>query len=340
MKKRILVIGGGLAGVTLALELKAGLGDRHDVVVVSKSDELVVWSSLVELALGLRAKEGIAQGTKLLLEEGGVRLRHADVLRVDLDKRRAVTRDAEETYDYLVFATGAKPNYRAVPGLGPRGYTQSIASIADAEQTRIAFERFLRAPGPVVVGNAQGAASTRHAHDFAIRLSRELRARGLQGVAPITYLLASHTVAGRDMADEGRARIEAEPEARDLYIATGAPIREITHDTVVLADGRRLPFAFAMLVPSFLGADLARTCTRITNAFGFVRVNSFGQTEHYPEVFAVGAAVATTEEGESAASRSDDVTDRAQIERLAKVVARNIIAQIQGADMSALPPST
>jgi sulfide:quinone oxidoreductase len=322
-RKRVMIIGSGFAGFTAATELRKHLGAEHDVTVISKSDQFLFMPSLIWVALGLRSPEDITFAIGPALEEHGVRFQHDEVTRLDLDRRVISTRAGHERYDHLVIATGSRPNYAAIPGLGPRGYTQCIMTLAGAERARTEFERFVAEPGPVVIGSVQGASHHIAAQEFLFSLTCELRARGLEHRAPVTYVTAEPSIAGPGLGRGmgAAAIIERFVDKLDIRVLTSASIQEIAPGEVVLADGQRMPFAYAMLVPPSLGAAAVRGCDRITNAFGFVRVNPFGQTEAYPEVFAAGVA--------SAAIHTSP-------EEMATIVARNVAAQIRGGVMSLL----
>jgi NADH dehydrogenase FAD-containing subunit len=326
-RKRIVVVGSSFAGFTAATELSSLLGVEHEVTVISKSDQFLFMPSLIWVPFGLCSKEDITFSVRPALEEHGVRFQHDDVTRLDLEHRTVTTTKGHQRYDYLVIATGSKPNYAAIPGLGPRGYTQSIMSLPAAERARAEFDRFLPLPGPVVIGSVQGASCHVAAYEFLFSMACQLRARGLEDAAPVTFVTAEPSVAHFGMGGlRGGVQItERFLEKLGIRTITGASIQTVSPGELVLADGQRLPFAYAMLVPSSLGVGAIRACDAITNAFGFVRVNAFGQTDAYPEVFAAGVAAAACDSAP---------------EEMARMVARNVAARIRGEAMTGVPPSS
>src|SRR5262245_56160694 len=114
-RKQIIVLGSSFAGLTAAIELKHRVGDRHDVTVISKSDQFLFVPSLIWIPFGMQAVDDITFPVRPRLEEAGVRFRHDEVTRLDLGARVVTTRNGDEPYDYLVIATGSKPNYGAIP---------------------------------------------------------------------------------------------------------------------------------------------------------------------------------------------------------------------------------
>src|SRR6266511_31771 len=71
----------------------------------------------------------------------------------------------------------------------------------------------------------------------------------------------------------------------DLLISTGNRL---------LADGRSLEFAYAMIVPPFLGQEVVRTVDGVADDKGYVPVHDTYQSVAYPNVYAVGIAAAVT----------------------------------------------
>ena len=312
-QKRIVVVGSNFAGFTCASELKRALGDRHRVTVISKTHEFLFSPWLALLAFGKRTRAELTFSIRAPLEKHGLRFREEEVTRLDLERRRVLTRSGEERYDYLVIATGPKANYAAVPGLGPRGYTQSIVSIADAERAGAAFKRFLKAPGPVIVGEAPGASGFGASLDFLSNTAEQLAHHGLE--VPLTWLTPE--------------AVPLSDQIRGVESVMGAVIQRVSPEEISLADHRRLPFAYAMIIPPVLGVDVVRACESITNASGFVIVNDRLQCERYPEVFAAGSAAAV----DPSIPKSGQVA-----EAMGKLVAQNIAAQLEGRAMASLSP--
>lgn len=341
MRKRIVVVGAGVAGFTAGLELKKRLGDAHDVTVVSRSDELVFTPSLIWVPFGLRTGTDILFSVRAPLQEHGVLFREELVTKLDLDNRRVVTEAGELDYDYLLLATGPRLNHAAIPGLGPRGYTHSIMTLSEAELAREGFERFLEDPGPVVIGAVQGASCFVAAYELLLNMAYQLKERGLEAKAPLTYLTPEPFVGHFGIGGFGSAPAMTERffGKRGISAVTNAFVREITPDRIELFDGRSLRFGYAVLVPPFLGVDVVRACTDITDASGFVRVNERYRTDRHPEVFAAGAAVALEPRERTSVPWGVPKTGYLA-EEMARVAAHNIAAEIHEEKLLSLPPAS
>lgn len=342
MTSRIIVLGASFAGLTAALELKRRLGDRHDVVVISKSADFIFLPSLIWVPFGLRNRDEISFPVRPVLEAQGISVHEAEVTRIDLDERHIFTDRGVERYDHLVIATGARPDHDAVPGLGPRrGHTHTIVTWEEAELARRAFERFLESPGPVIVGAVPGASDFGPTYEFLFNMAHQLRRRGLKEKAPLTLITPEPYPGHLGLGGFGGTRkvIEAFLQKLDITAITGARIGEITPGQVHLSDGGVRPFAYAVLTPPFVGVDAVRSCSEIVNAAGFVKISDAYQAETRPEVFAAGSAAAVSQPGSTPVPCGAAVTGYIS-EEMARIVAHNIAAHLDGEPMIELSPAS
>ena len=341
-RKRIVVVGGSFAGMTAAIEIKSKLGDRHDVVVLSKEKDFLFMPSLIWVAFGKRKREDITFPLAPVFEKKGVAFENVEATRIDLRARFVeVAGGRKHAYDYLVIATGPKLDYAAVKGLGPRAFTESIFSWADADHAREAFERFVTDPGPVVVGAVQGASCFGAAYEFLLNMAHELKKRDLTSRAPLTYVTSEPFLAHFGMGGFGSGTRMTEIFFRheNIDAVTNAMVREFTKDEVHLEDGRRVPFRYAMFAPAFLGVDVVRALHEITTPAGFVKVNAQYQTAPHPEVFAAGVAVQLDPPQQTPVPCGVPKTGYLS-EEMARVVAHNVVASIHGEPLVGLPPAS
>jgi sulfide:quinone oxidoreductase len=300
---------------------------------------ILAMPSLIWVPFGKRKREDITFALAPVFEKKGVAFKNVEVVRIDLRERHVEdAKGALTPYDYLVIATGPKLDYAAVPGLGPKGYTESIFTWEDADRAREAFERFVADPGPVVVGGVQGASCFGAAYEFLFNMAYELKKRGLASRAPLTYVTAEPFLAHFGIGGFGSGTKMTEVFFRHLNIegVTNAAVKAFSKNEVELEGGRRIPFKYAMFAPRFLGIDAVRALTDITNAGGFVKVTPEYRTEAHPEVYAAGVAVALDPSQKTLVPCGVPKTGYLS-EEMARVVAYNIVASIHGERLVGLP---
>jgi sulfide:quinone oxidoreductase len=105
-------------------------------------------------------------------------------------------------------------------------------------------------------------------------------------------------------------------------------MEEIVPGEVRLANGRKLPFSYAMIVPPFAGAEVVNA-SGLGNSKGFVEVKDTYQTLQHPNIYAFGIAVAVNPPWQTASPVGVPKTGF-PAETMARVAAENIVSQIRG----------
>lgn len=137
-RPRIVILGGGFAGVSAArrLESLAPRSSRWDVTLVSRTNYLLFTPMLAEVASGAIEAQHIGAPVRAACPR--TRFVRGEALDVDLDQRcvRVGTgqRQLELAYDHLVLALGSEPTHRDLPGLAE--HTLTLKSLADATAVR------------------------------------------------------------------------------------------------------------------------------------------------------------------------------------------------------------
>lgn len=333
--KRIVVVGTSFAGYTGALELHELLKDAPDIdiTVVANSPDFVFIPSLIWYPFGIREKKDISFDVRPLYRERGIHFVQANVTSFDLDKHLVMLASGDPLpYDYLLIATGPHVDFASVPGLGPGQHSYSICTIAHAEETRHAWERFLQNPGPIVIGAAQGAACFGAAYEFIFNIRHQLKKLHLLDKVPLTYVTAEPFLGHFGIGGFGNAKHMSETffGMQGISWRTNTTITEVQADGVVLGSGETLPSAFTMIIPRFLGIKAIRDTPGLGNDKGFIEVGDDYRHTVYPEVYAAGVAVHVPPSGETDVPCGVPKTGYPS-EVMAKTAAHNIATEILGA---------
>lgn len=330
-RKKVLVLGGNFGGLTAALAVDHELHGDVDVTVVSASDRFLFNPSLIWLPFGKRSPADITFPLAPTFEAHGVDFVHAEATRLDLAAQAVETTAGRYPYDYLVIATGYRNNFDVVPGLGPDGNAYTITTLEDAVHAGEGWRRFLEAPGDIVVGATQGAGCFGAAYEYLFNVSHQLRKAGLKKRVKLSYVSPEPTLGhfgiGGLPHGEGLLGMFLKKERISPYLNTG--IDHVDEGRVVLADGTKLEFAYAMLVPPFLGQEVIRQASDIADDKGYVLVRDTYQSEAFDNVYAVGIAAAVAVPWQTATPVGIPKTGF-PTETMAHVAAKNIAAQIRG----------
>ena len=133
-KKRVIILGGGFAGVKCARTLlKSDLKDQLEVIVFNRQNHMVFHPLLAEIASAALQVQDVAAPLRQMLL--GAICRTEDVLGVDYDARTIEYEAyngsrATINYDYLVLACGNEANLALIPGVDEHAF--GFKTIGDA----------------------------------------------------------------------------------------------------------------------------------------------------------------------------------------------------------------
>ncbi len=338
--KRVVVVGSSFAGMTAALELRKRLDAAHEVVVLDPRADFTFIPSLIWLPFGMREAKDVTFPLASMYAKQGIRFIHEAATGFDLDARTVRTSSGEElSYDRLMLATGPRLAFEKVPGLGPvDGFTQSVCNLEHADMTKAAWERFLKNPGPVVVGTAQGGSCFGASYEFLLNTQHQIKKAGLEDVAPLTFITAEPFLGhfGLGGVSDSQQRVEGFFAKLGIEGIPNNVITEVRDGEIELDGGRVLPFAFSMIVPPFTGVDAIRDTEGLGNPMGFLPVNDEFRHADIETVYGAGVDIAIAPPGETLVPAGVPKTGQMS-EVMAKVAAQNISADLQGGERRSMP---
>jgi sulfide:quinone oxidoreductase len=300
----IVVIGAGVGGMPAAYDLRKTLGKDHEVTLVGTSEHFQFTPSNPWVAVGWRKPEKVLVPIRPNVERKGIRYLAQPLIRLDPEARQVTLADGQSlTYDYLVIATGPSLAFDEVPGLGPEAHSQSVCTTPHAQRAAQAFEAFLKNPGPVVVGAAQGASCFGPAYEFAMILDADLRKRRLRDQVPITFVTSEPYIGHMGLGGVGDSKglLESELRQRHIKWIVNAKVVEARADAVTVAEHNErgeplreheLPSRYTMFIPAFRGVNAIAAVPGLCNPRGFVLIDEHQRSPKYPNIYSAGVCVA------------------------------------------------
>lgn len=172
----ILILGGGVGGITVANELQHKLPSVYKVILVEKNPTHAFAPSFLWLMTGDRRVNKITTPVHKLVRSG-VEIIHAEVNGIDVPNRRITTTRNSISFDYLVIALGAELAPELIPGFAEGAY--SFYTLEDTQRLQPALEKFEGGNVSVVVSalpyKCPGAP-----HEAAMLIADYFRKRGLK----------------------------------------------------------------------------------------------------------------------------------------------------------------
>ncbi len=338
---RVLVLGGGFAGYTAAKSLCRMTRRRDDVgvMVISRENFFTFWPMLAGCISSDIDTKNVAQPLRRALIRDGASFRRAEVEGVDLE-RRCVTADGREfPYDHLVLALGAEPAYFGIPGV--EDHAISIKGISAAEEIRNrVIERYeettlalgevpdSRLTFVVIGGGATGVEVAAELH----ALVHDILAPDYPNINPhrIKIVLVDSNEQILKELDPALRRT-ARKKLADLQIEVRNRVKakEIRSDRVILSDGQEIETENAIWTAGARASEKLDDLPLPADERKGLKTDVFMRVEGHENVWGVGDCAATVEED------GTPVPPNAQAAvQEGKVVARNILAAIDGKDLA------
>ncbi len=301
---QIVVLGAGIGGMTMAYEMREQARPQDKVTVISNHAFFQFTPSNPWVAVNWRSKEDITLPVAPYLEKKGIDFIPVGAKRVRPESNEIELLDGRLiSYDYLIIATGPKLAFDEVTGLGPNGFTQSVCHVDHAVDAGMAWDKFVKEPGPIVVGAVQGASCYGPAYEFAMIMDTDLRKRRIRSKVPMTFVTAEPYIGHLGLGGVGDSKglMEAAMRHRHIKWICNAKVTKVEdgkmfvaehHDDGTVKKEHELPFKYSMMLPAFKGIDAVFGIEGLTNPRGFIVADPYQRNPKFPNIYSVGVCVA------------------------------------------------
>jgi NADH dehydrogenase len=239
---RVVVLGAGYAGLTLARRLESRLPETVDLVVVDESTRHLVQHELHRVIRRPAVEDAITVPLDEALDRATIRTAHVEGL--DRDGRRVTLDDGTLDYDYAAVCLGAETAFYDLPGVHEHGLP--LKRLDHAHRIREAFLDACETGGRAVVGGA-GLSGVQVAGELAA-LADERDAD-----VDVTVLERMASVAPA-FPESFQSAVRDSLEAAGIAIETNARVTGATADAVEL-DDRTVPYDTFVWTGGIRGPD-------------------------------------------------------------------------------------
>jgi NADH dehydrogenase len=304
-RPRVLIVGGGFAGVECARRLERELRPAEaELSLVTPNNYQLYLPLLPQVASGVLTPQAVAPSLRRVLRR--TRIVPGGAVGVDTDAKAVVTRLitgelANQRYDYLVLTPGSVTRKFDIPGLDQ--YARGCKTLAEAAYIR-----------DHVIAQLDLAAVTQDAAEREARLQFVVVGGGYAGTESVACLQRLTNAACRryphldprlikwhllDIAPKlmpelgdrlGRKTLDY-IRSRGTHVSLGVSVKEVTENTVALTDGRVLPCHTLIWAAGVAASPLIATLGRETER-GRLVVGADLRVPGLDSVFALGDAAA------------------------------------------------
>ncbi|ALU11786.1 FAD-dependent pyridine nucleotide-disulfide oxidoreductase [Ignicoccus islandicus DSM 13165] len=240
MKEKILILGGGVAGLTFAKELAArGI----ESTVISLHDYYISGPSRPLVLSGEQQVDRITRGYNFLPKE--VKVKYGRVVRVDLDNNKVVlahgTSEKEVEYEYLAIALGTRYAYDAIK------IEDHVFNVYDLGKLFDLKNLIWNATEGTIVVNAPKMPyrCAPAPGETVMTIDMVLRHRGVRDKFKLIFVDANEKPQPAVIADVWLSLFEK----AQIEVHLGKEITEVTKEGVVLSDGTEIKADYKVILP-------------------------------------------------------------------------------------------
>lgn len=285
--KKVLILGGGFAGVQTAIELqKKG---KFDITLVSDRDFLYLYPISIWVPVHIKEFNDVKVPLASIQKKYPFKLIIDKVTEIRAAEQKVVCRDQTLIYDYLVVAFGAdKMQHKGI------NHTLSICAKPEMvlEIRNKIDELIQKGSGKIAIGfggnpKDQSAVRGGPAFELIFNLHNYLKNKNLRENFELTFF-APMDKPGAKMGKAALAMMDKMFADCRIGKRFGRKIKEFTNDGVLFEDDSKLEADFTMFIAAGTGPEVLQKSDLPLSEAGFVKIDDYGQVPGFPGVFAIG----------------------------------------------------
>ena len=303
--KKILILGGGYAGVGVLNKIQKSFQDDVNVSIslVSESNFFLHTPMLAEMATGTIEPRHIATPIRKFCKRA--RFYQAKITGIDLDSKKVRIQRISDSkaqqnleYDYLVMATGSRTNFFGNPNVEKYSFTikslddaikirnHIISRLEDADQEPDDNKRKMLTTFVVVGGGFSGVETVGELNEF-VRESVTKYYRNIPPDSVKVILVASGDKILPEIGNLGLYTKTALDKA-GVTIYTNTKLKDATNTLAILDNGKEIPCGILIWAGGNKMDEIIENLPVEHHKSGRLVVDEHLRLENHPEVFALG----------------------------------------------------
>ena len=285
---KVLVLGGGFAGVETAIYLR-----KHDmdVTLVSDRDFFYIYPTSIWIPTGEATQDEVSIPLDQLAFAHGFQLIIDPVTAIDPENKSATLASGRklEGYDYLVVALGQDK-------IQHKGMEHTLSICGKPEEATELFKRLdalvRKGEGKLTFGfggNPKDSSAVRGGPAFEVlfNVHNFLKRKGLREKFELTFF-APMEKPGQKMGEKALVMMDKMFAMDDIKKKIGSKITEFVEDGILFEDGTKLESDLTMFISAGTGHSVLQESGLPLSDAGFVVTNEYNEIEGFDGVYAVG----------------------------------------------------
>ncbi|SFV67744.1 FAD-dependent pyridine nucleotide-disulphide oxidoreductase [hydrothermal vent metagenome] len=322
--QKVLVLGGGFAGVETAIFLKKG--ENLDVTLVSDRDYFYIYPTSIWIPTGETTKEKISVPLEQLAKKHGFDVIVDAVTALEAKSKKVTLKSGRilDDYDYIVVALGQdKIQLKGI---------ENTLSICGKPEEAVELKKRLdvlieKGSGTIAMGfggNPKDSSAVRGGPAFEVlfNVHNLLKKKGLRDKFDLVFF-APMEKPGQKMGEKALVMMDKMFGMTNISKKVGSKITSFEADGINFEDGKKINSDLTMFISAGKGHSVLEASDLPLSDAGFVVTNEYNEIEGFDGVFAIGDSASLM--GPEWRAKQGHVA-----EVMAKNVARNIFNRSQG----------
>jgi len=321
--KRVLVLGGGFAGLETAIYLRK---KKYEVALVSDRDYFYIYPTSIWVPTGRAKFEDVCIDLKALQKAHGFELIVDGVSKIEAKDKLITLSSGKvlEDFDKLVIAMGAGK-------MKPKGveHTLSICGVPEVSlEIKDKLDALIKKGSGSIAfgfgGNPKDSSAVRGGPAFELLFNVEslLKKKGVRDKFDL-HMFAPMPQPGARLGEKSYAMLLKMFERSKITKHFGKKIKGFEKEQVIFEDNSTLASDFIMFIPAGDGHEVIKASDLPLNEAGFIKINDYCEVDGFEEVYALGDSAAL-----------EGPQWRAKQGHLAEVMARNTAFNIHAKDQN------
>jgi len=289
--KKVLILGGGFAGVQTAIELQKS--KQFEVTLISDRDYLFMYPISIWIPVRTNTFEDAKVPLANIQHRYPFNLVIDKVLSIQASKNQVICENQVLLYDYLVVAFGADK-------MQHKGLNHTLTICGKPEQTLELRNKLdamiVNGSGKIAIGfggNPKDKSAVRGGPGFELifNIHHYLKKKGLRDKFELS-MFAPMEEPGARMGKNAMKAIQTLFEKQHIQKRFGKKITEFVENGVIFEDESKLEADLMVFIAGAKGSAILTDSDLPLSEAGFVKINNYNQVSEFPNVFAIGDAAA------------------------------------------------
>ena len=290
--RKVLVLGGGFAGVEAAIYLRK---QDMDVTLVSDRDYFYIYPTSIWIPTGEVSKEDISIPLDELAFSHGFQLIVDPVTKLEAKEKKVTLASGRvlDAYDYIVVALGQDK-------LKHKGIENTLSICGAPEEATALYERLdalvKKGSGKIAMGfggNPKDPSAVRGGPAFEVLFNVDtyLKKKGVRDNFDLTFF-APMAKPGQKMGEKALPMMDKMFKMSNIHKKVGSPIAAFEKEGILFEDGEKIDSDLTMYISAGTGNDIVAQSGLPLSEAGFVVTNDYNEIEGFEGVYAIGDAAA------------------------------------------------